>query len=98
MSQNSNFGRCYVYAPEVRYTLVSVGKLNDSGYVNAFGGGKCTLVDSKGITIGAVPKTNGLYHVVHEPERANAAEEELTLESFHRRMGHISPKSAQKFV
>ena len=49
--------------------------------------------------VGQVPKNNrGLYRVEHYPESADSATEELTLDQFHRRMGHISPDSARKLV
>src|ERR1700678_2212415 len=49
--------------------------------------------------VGQVPKNNrGLYCVEHYPESADSATEELTLDQFHRRMGHISPDSARKLV
>ena len=87
------------YSPEVAYTLVSVGNLDDKGYTVKFGGGKCEITDPNGKIVGEVPKTNrGLYRVEHYPETADVASEELTLEQFHRRMGHISPESARKLV
>jgi hypothetical protein len=87
------------YSPEVAYTLVSVGYLDDKGFTVKFGGGKCEITDPNGIVVGVVPKTNrGLYRVEHYPDSANVATEELTLDQFHRRMGHISHESARKLV
>jgi len=40
----------------------------------------------------------GLYRIEHDPETADVASEELTLDQFHRRMGHISPEVARKLV
>ncbi|KAJ3884959.1 hypothetical protein GG344DRAFT_30134, partial [Lentinula edodes] len=40
---------------------------------------------------------NGLYRVVHETDSAHAVET-ITLDQFHRRMGHISPETARKLV
>ena len=49
--------------------------------------------------MGEVPKTDrGLYRVEHYLEMVDAATDELTLEQFHRRMGHISPESTRKLV
>lgn len=42
--------------------------------------------------------TTRIYKVEHEEGVANEAEERLTLECFHRHMGHISPKTAHKLV
>jgi hypothetical protein len=64
-----------------------------------FGGGKCGINDPNGVIIGEVPKNQkGLYRVEHDLETADVATEELTLEQFHRRMGHIFPKSARTLV
>ncbi len=84
-----------LYSPEVGYTLVSVGKLDDHGFSATFAGGKCTIHNPDGELVGEVPKVGkGLYRVNHEPESANAVEEKITLMQFHRRMGHISPDLA----
>ena len=74
-----------LYPPEVGYTLVSVGRLDDNGFLMNFAGGKCTISGPDGVCVGTVPKNgNGLYRVVHEPDVANAAIEMLTLDQFHR--------------
>ena len=87
------------YSPEVAYTLVSVGNLDEKGFTVKFGGGQCEITDINGEIVGKVPKNNrGLYRVEHHPETAAVAMEELTLEQLHRRMGHISPESARKLV
>jgi hypothetical protein len=88
-----------LYAPEVGYTLVSVGRLDDNGFSATFGGGKCVLRGPDGEELGSVPKSSrGLYKVVHEGESVNTAVEGITLDLLHRRMGHISPGIAKKLV
>ena len=78
-----------LYSPEVGYTLVSVGHLDEKGFEVTFLGGKCTICVPDGNHIGDIPKLKGLYHVIHDqPEYVNSAEEELTLDQFHHRMGH----------
>jgi len=55
-----------LYSPDVGYTLVSVGKLNDKGFELTFSGGRCTIRGPMGEHIGAVPKARqGLYHVAY---------------------------------
>ena len=50
------------YSPEVTYTLVSVGNLDDLGFTVKFGGGMCEITDPNGHVIGEVPKPpKGLY-------------------------------------
>ena len=91
-----------LYSPEVGYTLISIGRLDDMGFSATFSGGKCLIQGPDGNRVGEVPKDKrGLYRVQHEHEleEANvAAADALTLDQFHRRMGHISPKIAQKLV
>jgi hypothetical protein len=88
-----------LYSPEVGYTLVSIGRLDEKGFTTTFSGGKCLIRGPEGEEIGLVPKSErGLYCVVHEQESVNSAVEELTLDQFHRRMGHILPKIARKLV
>jgi hypothetical protein len=88
-----------LYSPEVGYTLVSVGCLDKNGFSVTFANGKCMIQGPDGTRIGAVPKTShGLYRVAHEQDEANVAAEVLTVDQFHRRMGHISPGVAQKLV
>jgi hypothetical protein len=56
-----------LYSPEVGYTLVSVGRLDDKGFSLMFAGGKCTIKGPDGAWVGEVPKnSNGLYKVAHE--------------------------------
>ena len=87
------------YSTDVAYTLVSIGYLDDEGYSVKFGGGKCEITDLNGEVVGEVPKNKrGLYRVDHSQETAGVATEQLTLDQFHRRMGHISPESARRLV
>ena len=79
------------YSPNVAYTLVSIGKLDDKGFLATFGNGKCVLKGSDGKKVGEVVRTTGrAYKVEHEEGTANVAEETLTLDQLHRRMGHAS--------
>ena len=74
-----------LYSPEVRYTLISIGKLDNDGYQVTFSGGKCIIQDAQGETIGSILKTrHALYEVVQdECLSANIVEETLTLNQFH---------------
>src|SRR6202522_4191402 len=88
-----------LYSAEVGYTLVSVGRLDEAGFTVKFGGGKCVLVGEDGVEVGVVPKTSTrIYKVEHEEAVANVAEERLTLDALHRRMGHISLDAARKLL
>jgi hypothetical protein len=88
-----------LYSPEVGYTLVSVGRLDENGFSANFSGGKCTIMGPDGEQVGEVPKNpHGLYCVDHEPESASTAEEVLTLDQLHCCLGHISPDSARRLA
>jgi hypothetical protein len=79
------------YSPNVAYTLVSIGRLDEEGFTALFGHGKCVLRGPDGEKIGEVQRTGRkAYKVEHEEGMANAAEETLTLDQLHRRMGHAS--------
>jgi hypothetical protein len=89
-----------LYSLEVEYTLVLISQPDELGYLATFAGGKCTICDGNGETIGQVPKSGkGLYKVVHEDSDSSfAATENLTVMELHHRMGHISPVIAKKLV
>lgn len=90
-----------LYSPEVGYTLVSVGRLDEAGFEVSFKGGQCTIRDDGGMRIGEVPRSKGsLYRVRHDAADAAGAlaAEEISVNELHRRMGHISPAVAEKLV
>ncbi|THU80511.1 hypothetical protein K435DRAFT_874303 [Dendrothele bispora CBS 962.96] len=75
-------------------------RLKDIWYMLTFGNGKCKIRDKGGEVVGLVPESNGLYKLVDDSVdgQVNAAVERLTLNEFHWRMGHISPKAARDLV
>jgi len=89
-----------LFSPEVGYTLVSIGRLDECGYSTTFEGGKCTIRSGDGATVGKILKSGkGLYKVVHDDGEASfAATEKLTVMELHRRMGHISPVIAKRLI
>ena len=87
-----------LYSPEVSYTLISIGRLNEDGFSIMFGGGKCIIHDENKDLIGVIPKTAARVYKVEHEEMASGAEERLSLGSFHQCMGHISPDIARKLV
>ena len=77
------------YSPNVAYTLVSIGRLDDEGFTAKFGQGKCVLLGPDEEKVGEVMRTaRRAYKVEREEGTVSAAEETLTLENLHRRMGH----------
>ena len=45
-----------LYSPEVGYTLVSIGNLDDKGFIVMLGGRKCVIAGPKGEHVGEIPK------------------------------------------
>ena len=90
-----------LYSPEVGYTLVSIGRLDDNGFTATFGDGKCIIRGPDDECVGRILKNKrGLYKVEHELdiEQANAVNESLTVQQLYRRLGHISPVIAKKLI
>jgi hypothetical protein len=85
-----------LYSPEIGYTLISVGCLDNEGFTAIFGKGKCEISHDDDGHIGTIPKSlKGLYQVIHESveplsiDEANVATTHLTPVKFHCCMGHI---------
>ena len=90
-----------LYAPKVGYTLVSVGCLDELGFLTTFVNGVCTICTPSGRKIGEVPHSqHGIYAVMQGSayEEANTAVEKLTIDQLHARLGHISPNIARRMV
>src|SRR5271168_4942774 len=87
------------YSPEIAYTLVSIGQLDEAGFSALFGGGKCLIRGPDGEKVGEVKRAERkVYRVEHVEGEANAAEKVLSLEHFHRCMGHVSFQTAKSLV
>jgi transposase InsO family protein len=89
-----------LFSPEVGYTLVSIGRLDELGYSVNFADGVCTIHDPASELVGRIPKSaRGLYRVVHGlPCDVSAAVETITVMELHRRMGHIAPSVARRLA
>ena len=87
------------YSPEIAYTLVSIGQLDEAGFTAIFGNGKCLIRGPDGEKVGEVMRAERkVYRVEHVEVEASAAEKMLSLERFHRCMGHISLQTAKSLV
>lgn len=93
--------RGVLYAPDVGYTLVSVGRLDEEGYSTTFANGKCIIRDMSGTRLAEIPRTSrGMYKIESDstPESANSVADAISLDELHRRLGHISPRTAKQLV
>ena len=88
-----------LYSPEIGYTLISVGCLDEAGYSTTFEQGRCKIHSSDGKHVGTIPKSSkGLYCVVHESvepssvgDITNSVITQITLLEVHYHFGHIAP-------
>ena len=91
-----------IHAPDMAFTLISVGWLDNVKCSATFSGGTCTIHNPSGCTMATIPCTNGLYHVTapENPPTVNYASivmVKLTISKAHRKLGHIAP-SAIKYT
>ena len=91
-----------IHAPDMAFTLISVGRLDDAKCSTAFSGGMCTIRNPSGHTMVTIPCANGLYCVTapEDPPTVNYASiamVKLTISEAHRKLGHITP-SAIKYA
>ena len=56
-----------LYTPTVGFNLVSIGRIDDAGYISIFAYGRGEIWTQDDILVGVIPKTNGVYKVKHVP-------------------------------
>ena len=91
-----------IHAPDMAFTLILVGQLDDAKCSATFSSGMCTIHNPSGCTMATIPCANGLYHVTapEDPPTVNYASiamVKLTISKAHWKLGHITP-SAIKYV
>ncbi|KIK14931.1 hypothetical protein PISMIDRAFT_16919 [Pisolithus microcarpus 441] len=85
-----------LYAPKMGITLVSVSKLDATGYATLFRDKKCQVFDSRKKKLGEIPMTNGLYCLKRSRQIYASlvkATKPLTMAEIHARLGHIAPEA-----
>ena len=90
-----------LYSPEVGYTLVSIGRLDQLGYAVTFADGTCIIRNSADDIFSRISQSKaGLYRVIHEPDHgsSNAVTERISVMELHCRLGHISPAVAKRLA
>ena len=91
-----------IHAPDMAFTLILVGQLDDAKCSATFSGGMCTIHNPSGCTMATIPCANGLYHVTAPEDLptvnyASIAMVKLTISEAHWKLGRITP-SAIKYV
>ena len=93
-----------IYAPQMAFTLISIGCLTKGGYSITFAGNTCKIINPQSRVVGIVPYSAGLYRLVAalagEPmtEHASVATTRMTLYEAHRKLGHVSYTSVRNMV
>jgi len=90
-----------LHAPDIAATLISVGHIDQAGYLATFKSGTCTIHNENGNTVGLIPAQNSLYKIKHKAavsDHALVANPALTIMELHRRMGHIAPEAAKRLI
>jgi len=88
-----------LYTPDIVQTLISVGLIDDAGYMVTFANGTCTIHDTAHKTIGLFPKWEGLYKVdthLRDSTSVSSLDTSLSIEDAHRLLGHISPDAVKQ--
>jgi hypothetical protein len=52
-----------LYAPDITFTLISIGKCDDTGYKTMFVDQKCTITSKASVVLLQAPKYHGLYRI-----------------------------------
>ena len=91
-----------IHAPDMAFTLISVGRLDNVKCSTTFSGGMCTICNPSDHTMAKILCTNGLYHVTAPEDSptvnyASIVMVKLTISKAHQKLGHIAP-SAIKYV
>ena len=81
------------HAPDVRLHLISVGVLDDEGYVSTNGDGKWNLIKGS-LVVARGNKRGGLYWTTASAcvDMVNAVESDSSSTLWHKRLSHISEK------
>ncbi|KIJ10075.1 hypothetical protein PAXINDRAFT_86574, partial [Paxillus involutus ATCC 200175] len=82
-------------------TLISISRLDAAGFTALFRDSRCRIFDSKKKLLGEIPVSKGLY-CVSAPCTLYAgvakANEPLTMEEIHVRLGHLAPDTIHKML
>ena len=81
------------HVPDIRLNLISIGRLDDGGFTNSFGESKWRLTKDS-LVVARGKKQNTLYIMeakLHKGEM-NEAQRDVSIELWHRRLGHIIEK------
>ena len=92
-----------VYAPNMAFTLILIGRLDQANCSVTFQKGMCTTRNPNGCIMGTIPRANGLYRLVNAGKRnpmdhANVAAGTMSISKAHHKLGHISHSAIQNAI
>ena len=91
-----------LYAPSMGVTLVSISRIANAGSTVVFTGEFCRIYNKGRTLIGEIKVKGGLYRVYYSKSGAKGfsaqANEILTVDELHRRLGHVSHERAKLLV
>ena len=93
--------RDVLYAPAMSATLISISKIAVAKHTVTFRNSILEIYDPAGKQIGEIRCSNGLYSVNHGPcdeDGKVLTAVSISIDSLHRRMGHIAPEAARDLV
>ena len=84
------------HVPDIRLNLISTGRLDDELFRNSFGESKWKLTEGS-LVVARGKKKNTLYVTKAKLPKGeiNAVQRDVSIELWHRRIGHISEKGLQ---
>ena len=92
------------YSPNMAYTLISVSRMDRTGYIVHIEDGTCTISTPrpKSRVIGRIPRVDGLYRVSSTNSDsvsvAAVASKPISINQLHERMGHINHEDLRHMV
>ena len=89
-----------LHAPDMALTIVSIGRIVNSGCSVSFEKKSCKIKNKSGKVIGDIPaSSNGLFKVKHSFIAASAnTVEQVDIHTLHRRLGHISADAIRNLI
>ena len=84
-----------IHAPDMAFTLISIGCLDRTDCTVTFHKGMCTIKDPYGKMMATIPCSDGLYRLTaneldQQTDYANMASVTMDINAAHRKLGHIS--------
>jgi len=92
-----------IHAPQMAFTLISIGRLDKAGCQIVFYGGMCTIINANRRTIATMPHSDGLYKISaskqsNQKDSANVVSGKMSISEAHRKIGHIAHSAIKHAV